>query len=280
MRHRCTIFVNGRFVGGHTTYSRQLFFPGSKFGPELFKYLGGEKYDITQFLHPNGDEEKNSLVILVENWGISRQSVIFNDVRNPRGIISANIDGLIKETKLNWSICGVDLRKLDNPFNTSGIPDEHKNFDWKENEKGIIGYGVIPNDGIKWWSFRFSHPMESKFKDILNAPLRLVLYGSFTSYIFLNGTLIGRYYGNGDCAQHDYYLMDGLLKFGDEENQITMMVYSWETVNPEEIIVEVRGWEIDDVKKTGNIIKPKKGVDEDIDEVKPWIVRKEHIPLT
>ncbi|RIB17023.1 Glycoside Hydrolase Family 35 protein [Gigaspora rosea] len=282
MRHRCTIFVNGRFVGGHTTFSRQLFFPGSKNGPELFKSLGGKKYDITQFLHPNGDEEKNSVIILVENWGINRQAVIFNDCRNPRGIISSNIDGLVKETNLTWSICGVDLRKLDNPFNTSGIPDEeNKNLEWKESEKGISNYGVIPNDGIKWWSFRFSHPMESKFKDILNAPLRLVLQGAFTSYIFLNGTIIGRYYGNGDCAQHDYYLMDGLLKFGDEENQITMMVYSWETVNPEEIIVEVRGWEIDDVKKTGNLIKLKKGVDEDIEfEVKPWIVRKELIPLT
>ncbi|CAG8793364.1 10658_t:CDS:2, partial [Cetraspora pellucida] len=92
--------------------------------------------------------------------------------------------------------------------------------------------------------FRFSHPLESKFKDILNAPLRLVLYGAFTSYIFLNDTLIGRYYGNGDCAQHDYYLMDGLLKFGDDENQITMM-----------------------------------GVEDNELEVKPWIVRKEFIPL-
>ncbi|CAG8625660.1 3954_t:CDS:2 [Cetraspora pellucida] len=280
MRHRCTIFVNGQFAGGHTTFSRQLFFPGSKNGPELFKNFGEEKYNITQFLHSNGNEEKNSVVILVESWGLSRQSVVFNDVTNPRGLISANIDGLIKETKLSWSICGVDLRKLDNSYNTTGIPNERKNLDWKESEKGICAHGVLPNDGIKWWSFRFSHPIESKFKDILNAPLRLVLYGAFTSYIFLNDTLIGRYYGNGDCAQHDYYLMDGLLKFGDDENQITMMVYSWETVNTEEIVVEIRGWEIDDVKKTGNLIKPKKGVDEDNElEVKPWIVRKEFIPL-
>ncbi|CAG8795133.1 25955_t:CDS:1, partial [Racocetra persica] len=272
MRHRCTIFVNDHFVGGHTTFSRQLFFPGSKNGPELFKHFGDEKYDITQFLHPNGDEEKNFIVILVENLGLSRQSVIFNDVKNPRGLISAKINGLVKESKLSWNISGVDLRKLDNSYNTTGIPNERKNFDWKESEKGISGHGVLPNDGIRWWCFRFSHPIESKFKDILNAPLRLVLYGAFTSYIFLNDTLIGRYYGNGDCAQHDYYLMDGLLKFGDDENEITMMVYSWETVNPEEIVVEIRGWEIDDVKKSGNLIKPKKGTDEDIElEVKPWI---------
>ncbi|CAG8735796.1 14545_t:CDS:1, partial [Acaulospora colombiana] len=114
-------------------------------------------------------------------------------------------------------------------------------------------------------------------------PLRLEIYGPFASYIFLNEILIGRYYGNGDCAQHDFYLMDGLLKLGEEENEVKMMVYAWEVVNPEDIKLEIKGWEIDDINKTGNLIRPKKGVsaDDDADfELNAWIVRKEAIPIT
>ncbi|CAG8513248.1 9890_t:CDS:2 [Diversispora eburnea] len=282
MRHRCTIFVNNQFVGGHTTFSRQFLFPGAKFGPELFKSLGDEKYDITQYLNSPESEEKNSMIIFVDNWGLGRQSVVFSDANNPRGIISANIKGLEPNTEIEWNICGVDVSKLENSYTSTGIPDENKESSWEDHNLGITMYGILPNDGIRWWKFKFHHPIDIKFKDILTAPLRLVIYGSFTSYIFLNEILIGRYYGNGDCAQHDFYLMDGILKFG-EENQIKMMVYSWEIVDPEEIKLEIRGWEVDDVNKTGNLIRSKKGgnFEDEIDfELKSWIVRKEIIPMT
>ncbi|CAG8751499.1 14014_t:CDS:1, partial [Acaulospora morrowiae] len=282
MRHRCTIFVNGQFVGGHTTFSRQFFFPGTKTGPEIFTSLGAEKYDITRYLNLPGGQEKNSIIVFVDSWGLSRQSVVFCDATNPRGIISASIKGLEPETRVRWSICGVDVRKLDIPYTSTGIPDENKQTDWVDHNSGIGSHGVLPSDGIRWWKFKFRHPIDIKFKDVLKAPLRLEIYGSFTSYVFLNETLIGRYYGNGDCAQHDFYLMDGLLKFGEEENEVKMMVYSWEIVNPEDVKLEIKGWEIDDINKTGNLVKPKKGVsvDDDIDlELEAWIVRKEVIPI-
>ncbi|RIA85907.1 Glycoside Hydrolase Family 35 protein [Glomus cerebriforme] len=265
MRHRCTIFVNGKFAGGHMTFNKNLFFPGTKMGPEIFAFLGGNKYDITKFIN---NEEDNFIIIMVENLGISRQSVVFNDARNARGIISAKISGL---SNVQWEICGVDVRRLEIPFITSGIPDEHKRIGWIESSS-INKHGVIPDEGVKWWSFKFRHPIDPKYKEMINAPLRLVLYGAFTSYIFLNNTLIGRYYGNGDGPQHDFYLMDGLLKF-DDANQITLMVYSWERVFNKDIKVEVRGWEIDDVDKSGNIIRKK-----DIND-KPWIIMREKIQL-
>ncbi|CAG8445632.1 14478_t:CDS:2 [Funneliformis caledonium] len=274
MRHRCTIFVNGNFAGGHTTFNRNFFFPGAKNGPEIFTFLGGNKYDITQFVKNYDD---NFVVILVENLGISRQSVIFNDVHNPRGLISAKISGLSRGSKVEWEICGVDVRGLEIPFITSGIPDEHKRTGWVKS-KSVNEYGVIPNDGIRWWSFNFRHPVDQRYEGIIIAPLRLVLFGSFTSYIFLNGTLIGRYYGNGDCSQHDFYLMDGLLNF-QEENRITLMIYGWELVPDKDIKVEVRGWEIDEVNKSGNIIRIPKGVEDSEYDLKSWIVMREKIKL-
>jgi len=264
MRHRCTIFVNGKFAGGHMTFSRNLFFPGTKMGPELFTFLGVNKYDITKFVD---NEEDNTIIILVDNLGISRQSVVFNDARNQRGLISAKISGL---SNVKWEICGVDVRRLEIPFITSGIPDEHKKIGWTESSN-INDYGVIPDEGVKWWSFKFRHPVDPKYKEIINAPLRLVLYGAFTSYIFLNDTLVGRYYGN-DSSHNNFYLMDGLLKF-NEENKIMLMVYSLEQVHSKDIKVEVRGWEIDDVNKSGNIIKDVN------DDHKSWIVMREKIKL-
>ncbi|CAH1759076.1 14019_t:CDS:10 [Entrophospora sp. SA101] len=273
MRHRCTIFVNGKFVGGHTTYSKQFFFPGAKTGPELLTSLGGKNYEITSYLHKSS----------------SSLSVVFNDAYNPRGVISSSISGL-KSTKIQWYICGVDVRKLGNAYITSGIPDEFvddEEAEWKP-----------LYDGVRWWNFKFTHPIQKKFQNIIKAPLRLVLFGRFTSYIYLNGVLIGRYYGNGDCSQQNFYLMDGLLNHSDDNfienkqsfthedsnddegqqkvvkknnssnnsgfNEITLMVYSWENVNPENIKVEIRGWEID--KYSGNLIKNTKDVDN-----LPWI---------
>ncbi|PKK80814.1 hypothetical protein RhiirC2_859600 [Rhizophagus irregularis] len=276
MRHRCTIFVNGKFAGGHTTFNKNLFFPGAKNGPELFTSLGGNKYDITAFI--NNNEENNTVVILVDNFGISRQSVIYNDVRNPRGLISAKISGLQHGTKFQWEICGVDVRNLEIPFTTSGIPDEHDEIGWIESNISINEYGVNPNEGIRWWRFKFKHPVDSKYKEIIKVPLRLVLFGAFTSYIFLNGILIGRYYGNGDCSQHDFYLMDGLLNFNDE-NQIILMIYSWEQVFSKDIIVEARGWEIDEVNKSGNVIRIPKDADDSDNDLKSWIIMREKIKL-
>jgi hypothetical protein len=266
MRHRCTIFVNGKFAGSHMTFSKNLFFPGVKVGPELLTFLGNKKYDITKFINDN--KEDNIIIILVDNLGISRQSVVFDDARNPRGLISAKISGL---SNVKWEICGVDVRSLEIPFITSGIPDEHEVTGWTESSN-INDYGVIPDEGVRWWSFKFRHPVDPEYKEIINAPLRLVLNGAFTSYIYLNDTLIGRYYGNDDCSHNNFYLMDGLLKF-DEENKITLMVYGCKQVNGKDIKVEVRGWEIDDVNKSGNIIK------DTSDNHKSWIVTREKIKL-
>ncbi|CAB4411585.1 unnamed protein product [Rhizophagus irregularis] len=65
-----------------------------------------------------------------------------------------------------WS----DVRKLEIPFITSGFPDEHKNTGWIESSS-ISDYGVMPDEGVKWWSFKFKHPVDPKYKEIINAPL-------------------------------------------------------------------------------------------------------------
>ncbi|CAG8478121.1 2005_t:CDS:1, partial [Paraglomus occultum] len=276
-RHRCSIFLNDHFVGGHTVYSKRLCVPGCKNGPELLTSFGKKKYDLTQFLKLPKSEEANVLIIVVENLGINRQMDMFNDARNPRGLISASFTGLKSGNKPQWSICGVDARRLDCSFITSGIPDEHKRTGWIS-LPSLPESGINPSDGLSWWKFSFLHPVSSKLRSELSAPLRLVLYGSFTSYIFLNGTLIGRYYGNGDSPQHDFYLMDGLLKH-DEDNTIALLVYSWEPVISPDLKVQVRGWEIDDANKSGNVARLRRGTEDVESASNGWVVWKASINL-
>ncbi|CAG8506615.1 5315_t:CDS:2 [Ambispora leptoticha] len=282
MRHRCSVFLNGHFVGGHTTYSKNLFFPGAKLGPDPFNSsLGSKKYKLTEFTHPAGHTEPNELIIVVENWGLCRQSVVFNDAPNPRGILSARVTGLGRGNKVNWAVAGVDVRRLNTPFNTTGFPDEHKKTGWADYDGGILNYGVNPSDGIRWWSFRFRHPIEETHKNIVSAPLRLVLEGSFSAYVLLNETLIGYYHGNGDTPQHNFYLMDGLLNHS-EDNKIVLMVYSWEDISKDQVKVDIRGWEVDDFHKTGNLVKLQdtRYYDHDYKELKSWLVWREDISFS
>ncbi|EXX79582.1 hypothetical protein RirG_004180 [Rhizophagus irregularis DAOM 197198w] len=72
--------------------------------------------------------------------------------------------------------------------------------------------------------------------------------------------------------------MDGLLNFNDE-NQIILMIYSWEQVFSKDIIVEVRGWEIDEVNKSGNVIRIPKDADDSDNDLKSWIIMREKIKL-
>ncbi|KAI8393779.1 uncharacterized protein BYT42DRAFT_552217 [Radiomyces spectabilis] len=253
-RHRSTVILNGRIVGGHTTYSRQLFAPGAKIGPDPW-FLGSHTYDLSPYLSREGRLE-NQLVILVSNFGLHRQAFVMDDVRNPHGIIKATLSGLshneTQRAQDAWQIAGVDVRKLDNPFNTVGVPDERATLPWTQcngvqQEKSMYRFPVLLDDGARWMRFRFDHGLKSASASF-NIPLRLHLEGQWTGYIYLNDHLMARYYGNGDSPQHDFYIPEGWVQ--RRKNEVKMLVYTWHDTEPE---ISIAGWPID--METGNLLK-------------------------
>lgn len=257
-RNRATIILNGKIVGGHTTYSRQLFMPGAKIGPDPY-FIGSKKYRLpSELMNENGT---NELVVAVDSFGLCRQAFIMNDIRNPRGIISAKLNGLDsqakKEADQGWQINGVDVTQLSNQYDTTGWSDERlKTSHWdpmnvieEVTNHPVTKFQVLTADGPKWIRFTFDFDVLKRNPD-MQFPLRLHLDGAFTAIIILNDVVVGRYYGNGDGPQHDFYLMDGLIHPLD--NQIEMLVYSWEDVN--EAQVSISGWPVQ--PGSGNLAKP------------------------
>ncbi|KAL0088377.1 glycoside hydrolase family 35 protein [Phycomyces blakesleeanus] len=258
-RNRATVLVNGRIVGGHTTYSRQLFSPGAKIGPDPW-FLGTHTYDLSPYVNRQ-DNLENEVIVLVDSFGLNRQAFIMNDVRNPRGIINARLNG-INSTAV-WEITGVDVRLLDQPYNTTGFPDENTEAVWSSTHTKIVAadkkysFLVKASDGPFWVRTKFDHGLKNAV-DSLSVPLRLHLDGTMTANVFLNDVLIGRYYGNGDGPQHDFYIPDGLVH--KDGNELKMLIYSWEDT---EAHVSIEGWPVD--PDSGNLVQ-----DGSVEEYMVW----------
>ncbi|CAO3614951.1 unnamed protein product [Cunninghamella blakesleeana] len=243
VRNRATVILNDHIIGGHTTYSRQLFSPGAKIGPDPW-FLGTQTYDLTPYL----SKEDNTIFIIADSFGLCRQAFIMNDIRNPRGIIKIALNGIENSIAIEqeWQISGVDVRELSQPFGTTGFSDEtnesgfssftttmiESNYnddnddDASNNSKlklPIQTFSLNPSQGIQWYQFKFDHTL--KQDNIRTIPLRLHINGEFTAKIILNNVFIGLYYGNGDGPQHDFYLPDDLIQRSG--NMIKMLVYTW-----------------------------------------------------
>ncbi|CAO3593075.1 unnamed protein product [Absidia cylindrospora] len=272
-RHRATVLMNGHIVGGHATYSRQLFSTGAKIGPDPW-FLGTQTYDLSPYLVREGRELMNTLVVLVDSFGLARQAFIMNDIRNPRGIIKAKLHGVDngKELAQTWEISGVDVRSISQPFNSTGFPDEQQDQGFSDMKptmdhlspktssssstssiSDVVSTGqqtyrmtLEPTQGAVWWRFEFDNPW--KKNDQQRVPLRLRLDGEQTAKVILNDLLIGLYYGNGDGPQHDFYLPEELVK--SQGNVIRMLVYTWV---PTEVHVSIVGWHVK-VPGSGNLL--------------------------
>ncbi|KAI8643986.1 glycoside hydrolase superfamily [Parasitella parasitica] len=266
-RNRATVLVNGHVVGGHTTYSRQLFMPGAKIGPDP-SFLGKHKYNLTPYLS-HADSLENQVVVIVESFGLNRQAFIMNDIRNPRGIITAGISG-IKE-KPEWEITGVDVRQLSNPFSSTGFPDEDKGG-WKRYndvqvaDKQTCSIPISVDQGAQWFRFRFDNESK-KSASLYNVPLRLHLDGEWTAMVFVNNVFIARYYGNGDGPQHDFYLPDNLIQA--KNNEVRILAYTWKDTTGK---LYIAGWPV--VADSGNLITL-----ETNEKPAEYIIYKEHIRL-
>ncbi|KAF9436963.1 hypothetical protein BGZ76_002414 [Entomortierella beljakovae] len=281
MRNRAIVFVNGVCIGSYMTYSRQLMSPGAKMGYDPVSFgsrtlvVKREALDAAAALLRNPQEEakemEHEVIIVIDSFGLSRQPFVVDDIRNPRGLLSASIFGkdVIKNSE-RWQVAGVDVTKLDMAYESTGFPDEHSPLGWvATGEKPC----VIPNRGVTWWRTQFEGPPPSlplsanTEEPTANIPLCCRIQGEFSAMIILNSTLVGRYYGS-DSPQHDFYLMDGLVyKSGSGQlNELKIMIYgSDETIGDiNQIQLRIMPWVVEDAQ--GNLGQWSGNTAFDIDE--------------
>ena len=215
-RHKSAIWFNNQFIGGQETYSLNAGKPGATDGDDP-PLLGAENYDISKSIKKG----KNLFFILTENLGHNKNFYVSDDARNPRGILSAEYSKKPEHEK--WYIAGIDVTKLEQPYNTSGLPGEKylyhlgKGDQWNE----IDGQpSISPEDQIIWYKTQFNWKIAGNKR----IPLRIHLEGNHNVNIFLNGIYIGRYWGSYG-PQHNFYIMDKLLK---EENNLVLACWTTE----------------------------------------------------
>lgn len=246
MRHRITAFVNGVAIGSHMVYSRTLLSPGAKIGHDPISF-GGHKFQVPLHALDEGVTQTNvdgsdtfrvqehEIILVIDSLGLSRMPFVLDDVRNPRGLLSASVQGksVVKGSE-SWQVTGVDVRDLDMAHTSTGFPDEHQQTGWTSTPNHPY---VDPNQGgVTWWRTRFEGPpgaltesgttLPGKQSLTAHIPLCLRIEGEFSAMIILNNVLVGRYFGS-DSPQHDFYMMDGLVhKAGSGKvNELKLMIY-------------------------------------------------------
>ncbi|GJD06013.1 Probable beta-galactosidase B [Galdieria sulphuraria] len=127
-RHLAVVWCNGKCVGSHLTYSHHIVGPGAVNFWDV-SYSGNMNYDLTPYLKKNDngvfENVQQQVIVLIHNFGQGRQPFVVNDVRNPRGLLSASFHGIPVE-QVAWYISGRNVSELEDPFNTVGIPLEDK----------------------------------------------------------------------------------------------------------------------------------------------------------
>ncbi|KAF9159979.1 hypothetical protein BGX21_003161 [Mortierella sp. AD011] len=257
MRNRAIVFVNGVCIGSHMTYSRQLFSPGAKagydpvsFGSHTFM-VPREALEAASTRRDTGapgslkdGDQEHEVILVIDSFGLSRQPFVADDIRNPRGLLSARIYGkdLVKGSE-SWHVAGVDVTKLDMAYESTGFPDEHSQQGWVATTEKPR---VVPDNGVTWWRTRFEGP-PSRVK--VNIPLCCRIEGEFSAMIILNDVLVGRYFGS-DSPQHDFYLMDGLVRKEGQLNELKVMMYgSKETIGDiNQVHLRILPWIVEDAQ--------------------------------
>jgi len=214
VRHRATVWFNGTCLGGQVTYGLRVLKAGAKNGPDPI-FLGAKRYDLSPHLVRKGT---NTLVILTESLGCNRGPGILNDFRNPRGILKAKFSRKVQNE--HWEMAGIDVRTLEDVYNTAGLPGEGMGLQHGEG-RGWVEMkdppSPVPEDPLMWYRTTFWWRKE----ETVRRPLHAHLEGRHSVQLFVNGLYIGRYQGDMG-PQHDFYIMDGILKQG--ENTVVLAV--------------------------------------------------------
>eukprot|EP00741_Cyanophora_paradoxa_P020290 tig00021244_g19584.t1 len=264
VRHYCAVYMNGAFVGSHETYSTSFFHPGAKNGPDP-SWLGSHVYDLAPHLAP--ERPTQTLLIVVGSVGMSRQPVILNDVRNPRGLLSAtflfhNWDprNVLPRTspvrEARWSIAGVDVTARpaapgapDEPYNTDGFDAAW--FEAPEPEpEGELR--LRPAAGVVRATSSFASPPAGLPVALLvtdaagGAPPAVVNAA-------VNGTWLARYVGSMG-PQRAFFLPPGLLAAPGAANELALTAFATRECA---LRLRVVPYEVD--PRSGNLAAPHLG---------------------
>jgi len=235
-RHKTAVWINDHFLGGHTTYSYNANEPGAMNGIDPAE-KGAQVYELTNLNKSNS----NFLFIITENLGHNKMFFGNNDVRNPRGILSAEFS--IKLNSEKWYIAGIDTTQLEQAYNTAGLPGEKYYYHLGKGDKWVEvtdHLNIVPEDQIIWFKTSFNWKIEKNQR----IPLRLKLQGKHNAHIFLNGIYVGKYWG-AYGPQNNFFLMDNLLK---EKN--TLVLACW-TTERDQLTISIKPYLIK--KDSGNI---------------------------
>ncbi|KAG9326862.1 hypothetical protein KVV02_001386, partial [Mortierella alpina] len=263
MRHRVIAYVNGVCLGSHMTYSRQLCSPGAKMGWDP-AFLGSHRFlimphalEAATSMQAGGkrameqEQVEHEIILVIDSFGLSRQPFVVDDIRNPRGLLSARVQGkAVVPGSESWQVAGVDVRELDMAYESTGFPDEHSEQGWQAVATAEDDFElprVVPDEGVTWWRMRFEGAPTSN----ANIPLCCRLEGDFSAMILLNNVLVGRYFG-ADSPQQDFYLVDGLLHASEsgQLNELKLMIYGSNESESlhERTSVRVLPWRIEDAE--------------------------------
>jgi len=242
VRHVGTVWVDGVAVGGQVCYSHNAVSAGAMHFGDV-AYAGRKAHDLTPHLDAAAaDGGDHTVVILVESLGQSRSPFLLNDVRNRRGLLSARLSRVATDRR--WDIAGVDVTKLRDPFNTSGLPLEREAAAASLPDAAAAAWAPLrasgaaaasslslpltPRGGLVWLRATFDAPAVAVGGRSggcgrgggLVYPLRLALDGPTASaHVWVNGLLVGRYV-EALGPQSSFYIPDGLL--GERHNRLAV----------------------------------------------------------
>eukprot|EP00276_Gloeochaete_wittrockiana_P009491 CAMPEP_0184663516 /NCGR_PEP_ID=MMETSP0308-20130426/48432_1 /TAXON_ID=38269 /ORGANISM="Gloeochaete witrockiana, Strain SAG 46.84" /LENGTH=915 /DNA_ID=CAMNT_0027106289 /DNA_START=61 /DNA_END=2805 /DNA_ORIENTATION=- len=222
VRHHCTLWLNDLSLGGHITYSLGEVKPGSHMGLDP-SMLGAKRYDLRKGLLHSG---RQTLVIATDGFGMGRQPIIYDDVRNPRGILQVGFGPPGLEVFPEWHIAGVDARTLDQTFSTNNIDPR-----WYSDATTIVSLPqpFVASSGIVRYTSSFVTPDTDAY-----LPLRIHVSGNQTAFIWLNKLLIGHYVGDVG-PQHDFFVIPGFLTPRGTANFVDVEVYARHDVDDFEV---------------------------------------------
>jgi len=216
-RHCYSVYWNGRFLGSHDSFTTGLLGPGAAGSPDLFP-------DPVDFPIPaEAVEETNTVAVLVENLGHNKGYAFFYDILNPRGVLSAEIEG-DPGARILWKIQGRAAQGEPDPFNASGLHGEREGYYLPGHDDAGWAPVGLPHDwdrdgplspgaeGTGWYRTRFRLDLPEG----LEIPLCLrIRRASSKALVWLNGRLLGRYWEE-QGPQSRFYLPEGVLRRSGE----------------------------------------------------------------
>ncbi|KAJ2701736.1 hypothetical protein H4218_001227 [Coemansia sp. IMI 209128] len=266
VRHRCTVWVNGINMSGHETFHEPSAEPGSlaaciesmrnagaACGPD--RWGGTATYDVTKAINISAADDEdgalNEVIVVIESYGLGTQADGANDARAPRGLLAAYWHGFnligedhddseihdhshdkrTEQLKIRWEICGVDVTQLQQPYGSSGFPDEGTQAGWQptvEHPFAPQGWStrlnIDVNVGVQWWHWKMEPANEHR-----DEPVYLTVSGKVVAYVWVNGLLLAKHRAS---TKPSSVLLRGGLYNGAQQapvaaDEVVVMLYGW-----------------------------------------------------